>query len=586
MNSHVIRLLHTALVHYAPLNCVFVLAGIASLIGTFVHVEAREGYVHAVVATDHAAASKAGLSVLKMGGNVVDAAIASSFALSVVRPASCGIGGGGFMVIWNAETQQATALDYRETAPAAATRDMFLTRTDTGTEPDSVRAGRAVGVPGTVAGLCFAADHYGTLPLKTLLAPAIRLANDGVAIDAHDRRVQKMILKTVGEYREYKDKFGPLVRLYLNRGVPWQPDDRFHSPQLKLLRLIASQGQNAFYRGKVANAVIRQVRQHDGILAPEDLSSFAPTIREPIRGRFRRSTVYSMPPPSSGGIAVIQTLQTLGQWEDQSGLSLNGLGHNSAGYIHIVAEALKHAFADRSRFLGDTDFVTVPVKQLISQGYASHTAAKIDRFQVHDMNVYGRFFNNDDSGTSHISIIDAQGNAVACTETINLRYGSFVVVPEYGIVLNNEMDDFSARPGEPNSFGLLQSEANAIQPGKKPLSSMAPAIVVRDDRAVFVSGASGGPRIISATLQVMLNHLVFGMKPEPAVTAPRFHHQWFPDALMLESGFQNPVWASLKQKGHRLKRISTVGFNQSVSRFAGKLHGASDPRKYGRSAGL
>ncbi len=585
-NSRVIRLLQASLRHDTRLHCGFALAEIAILICMIVRVEANDVYAHAVVATDHVAASEAGLMVLKLGGNVVDAAVASSFALSVVRPASCGIGGGGFMVIWNVETQQATALDYREIAPAAATRDMFIEPAGTGAEPDSVRGGRAIGIPGTVAGLCFAADRHGTLPLKTLLAPAIRLAKDGVEIDAHDRQVQQMILKTVDEYGKYKENFAPLVRLYLNRGVPWKPGDRFHSPQLELLQLIASHGRNAFYRGEVANAVIRQVEQHNGILSAEDLSSFAPKIRKPVHGRFRNSTIYSMPPPSSGGIALIQTLQTLGRWEDQSSSSLNALGHNSAGYIHIVAEAMKHAFADRSRFLGDTDFVTVPVKQLLSQDYANHIAAKIDRSQVRNMNVYGRFFNKDDSGTSHISIIDAQGNAVACTETINLRYGSFVVVPEYGIVLNNEMDDFSARPGEPNAFGLLQSEANAIQPGKKPLSSMTPTIAVRDGRAVFASGASGGPRIISATLQVTLNHLVFGMKPQPAVAAPRFHHQWYPDALMLESGFQKPVWASLQQKGHCLQRISTAGVNQSVSGLSGKLHGASDPRKYGLPAGF
>jgi gamma-glutamyltranspeptidase/glutathione hydrolase len=311
-----------------------------------------------------------------------------------------------------------------------------------------------------------------------------------------------------------------------------------------------------------------------------------PKVREPVQGGFRGHLIFSMPPPSSGGIALIQTLQTLEHWERSADTVLQDLGHNSADYIHVVAEAMKHAFADRSRFLADADFVAVPVRQLLSPEYAARTAAKIDLTRVANQNAYGRFFNGDDSGTSHISIIDAKGNAVACTETINLEYGSFVVVPEYGIVLNNEMDDFSARPGEPNAFGLLQSEANAIEPGKKPLSSMSPTIAVRDGRAIFASGASGGPRIISATLQVTLNHLMFAMMPDRAVAAQRFHHQWYPNVLRLESGIRKEIELALRQKGHRVETISTSGVNQSVSARAGNLRGASDPRKHGRPAGF
>ena len=562
------------------------LTGVVILLGTLMRVEGDEGYAHAVVATDHPAASKAGLTVLKHGGNVVDAAVAASFALSVVRPASCGIGGGGFMVIWDAETQQATALDYRETAPAAANREMFSASVTIGTESGSVRGGQAVGVPGTVAGLTFAARRYGSLPLKKLIAPAIRLAAEGVEVDEHDRQVQQQVLSTIRKHTKYKTEYAPLIRLYLNHGVRWKTGDRFHSPQLPLLRLLADHGRNAFYRGEVADAIVREVTRHGGILSADDLSSFEPGVRKPVRGRFRGCTILSMPPPSSGGIALIQTLQTLKQWEVRSRSSLRDLGHNSAEYVHVVTEAMKHAFADRSRFLGDADFVTVPVKTLLSNEHAARTASRIDGSQTGAAHTYGKFFSNDDSGTSHISVIDAQGNAAACTETINLRYGSFVVVPECGIVLNNEMDDFSARPGQPNAFGLLQSEANSIQPGKRPVSSMAPTIAVRDGRALFASGASGGPRIISATVQVTLNHLVFEMPPGQAVAAPRFHHQWYPDVLRLESGFSEPVRISLQQKGHRLESILRSGVNQSVSGFGSDLHGASDPRKYGRPAGF
>jgi len=542
-------------------------------------------YSNAIVATDHPAASKAGLQILRQGGSVVDAAVASSFALSVVRPASCGIGGGGFMVIWNAESQQAIALDYRESAPAAAIRDMFAAAN--GPESASVRGGRAIGIPGTVAGLCYAAEHYGTLPLATLLTPAIRLATIGVEIDEYDRAIQRRVLKTIGSQSGYSQRYAALVHLYLNDGIPWKSGNRFRSPQLPVLKRIAEHGPHAFYRGDVAKAILRESDEHGGILSAEDLTNYVPKVRNPVSGQFRDATVLSMPPPSSGGIALIQVLQALEQWETQTQSSLKDLKHNSDEYIHVISEAAKHAFADRSRFLGDSDFVRVPAKQLTSLAYAAQTAAKIDRSKVRPPNSYGRYFNSDDSGTSHISIIDGNGNAVSCTETINLTFGSFVVVPEYGIVLNNEMDDFSARPGQPNAFGLLQSKANSVDPGKKPLSSMTPAIAIRDGRAVFASGASGGPRIISATVQVTLNHLVFEMTPQQAVTAPRFHHQWFPDVLNLESGFADSVRNSLSHKGHRLKSISAAGVNQAVSLDPnGQLRGASDPRKHGQAAGF
>lgn len=542
-----------------------------------------EEFTQAAVATDHPAASQAGLQVLQQGGNVVDAAVAASFALSVVRPASCGVGGGGFMMIWDAEAGTAVALDYRETAPQAATRIMFADQDRP--ESASVRGGRAVAVPGTVAGLCFAAEQYGSLPLADLLAPAIRLAEEGVEIDEHDQATQAYVLNLIRRHRGYRRTYEPLIRLYLNNGVAWEPADRFHSPQLPLLRIIASQGAAAFSTGAVAEAIVSTVQNHGGILTAADLRSFAPRVRTPVQGTFRDTTLLSMPPPSSGGIALIQILQTLEQWEQQSQSTLTDAGHNSPAYIHVVSEAMKHAFADRSRYLGDADFVDVPQQLLLSPDHTKQTASAIDLDSVRDTREYGHYFNGDDSGTSHLSIIDRHGNAVACTETINLAFGSFVVVPEYGIILNNEMDDFSARPGEPNAFGLMQSELNSIEPGKRPLSSMTPTIAVRDGRAVLASGASGGPRIISSTLQVVLNELVFGMHPVPAVAAPRFHHQWFPNVLNMEDGFSDPVQRALKERGHRLRSISAAGVNQTVSFDGTVLRAASDPRKHGRPAG-
>ena len=544
-------------------------------------------FARGVVAADHAAASEAGAEMLRRGGNVVDAAVATSFALSVVRPASCGIGGGGFMVIWNAQQQTAVALDYRERAPAASTREMF---TDLGPtefrESASVRSGKANAIPGTVAGLCFAAEKYGTLPLATLLEPAIRLARDGFEIDEHDIAAQSSALSKFERYPGYSTEFSLLRKLYLNDGVAWKIGDRFHSPQLPTLLRIAAEGPRGFYQGEVATAICAASGQLGGILTAADLSEMAPVVRAPLQDDYRGRRILTMPPASSGGVALLQTIQSLEHWEKLSGKSLSDLGHNSADYVHVVAEAMKHAFADRAEYLGDTDFVDVPIQKLISDDYASQIASKIMMNKTLPPNAYGRFFSKPDSGTSHFSVIDKQGNAVACTETINLTYGSFVVVPHWGILLNNEVDDFAARPGEPNAFGLLQSEANTIAPGKKPLSSMTPTIVLQNGKAIYATGASGGPRIISATIQSTLNHLVFGMTPDSAVSSPRFHHQWFPNELLLEPSLRASVATDLERRGHTIVGSDGLAACQAASKSETELRGGSDPRKHGAPAGF
>ncbi|MEQ9406842.1 MAG: gamma-glutamyltransferase [Fuerstiella sp.] len=573
----------------------FILRSLLSILLTVVLVFGLRGKVraeepvwqHAVVAADHPAASEAGAEILRRGGNVVDAAVATSFALSVVRPASCGIGGGGFMLIWDASAKQATALDYRETAPAAATADMFREDGSSDTkEAASVRGGKAVATPGTVAGLCYAAEHYGSLPLSVLLEPAIRLATEGVPVDEHDINVQRSTLAKLSRYAGYQQRFALLKKLYLNDGRPWGPGDRFYSPQKSVLERIAAEGPKAFYEGDVAAALVRAVHQENGILTTQDLSRTAPVVRQPLVGSFHDATVMSMPPASSGGVALLQTVQSLEHWERQAGRQLSSLGQNSADYVHVVTEAMKHAFADRAEYLGDTDFVKVPLSRLLSEDYARQIASRIDLQHTLPAERYGRFFAAQDGGTSHFSVIDKAGNAVACTETINLTFGSFVVVPDYGIVLNNQIDDFAARPGEPNAFGLMQSRANAIAAGKKPLSSMTPTIVIRDGQATFVAGASGGPRIISATIQATLNHLVFQKSPAEAVAAPRFHHQWFPNELLLEPALFEVQGNALRQRGHLIKRNSSLAASQAASRNASGLHGGSDPRKHGTPAGF
>ncbi len=544
-------------------------------------------FEHAVVAADHLAASQAGVEILKKGGNVVDAAVATGFALSVVRPASCGIGGGGFMVIWDAEKKRGIALDYREQAPARATRDMYVDPQDPQKVlPDSSEhGGLAIAVPAHVAGLCHALREYGTLDLPTVLAPAIRLCRAGVAVDASDIAIQKEVLQDFADHPAYREKFAALYRLYANNGKPWKAGDRFYSPLREVLERIAKEGSAGFYRGPVAEAIVAEIARGNGLVTLDDLAAIKPVVREPLAGTFGPNTVLSMPPPSSGGVALIETLNILSALEARHpDAGLDKLGHNSPSYLHLLAESFKHAFADRATFLGDADFAKVPVSRLVSGKYAAELAARIDLAKTQPRERYGRFAVPDDGGTSHFSILDAKGNAVACTETINTHFGSYVVEPKYGIILNNEMDDFTSHPGVPNAFGLIQSEANSIAPGKRPLSSMTPTILVRDGRAEFVVGASGGPRIITATVQVLLNMARYEMSPRTAVDESRIHHQWAPDELQLEEN--SLATPELKAMGHKLRVGNDGAVVQAAARTRdGRVHGASDRRKGGREAG-
>ncbi|MBI3865886.1 MAG: gamma-glutamyltransferase [Planctomycetia bacterium] len=548
---------------------------------------AEDSYPHAVVAADHVAASEAGLEMLKRGGNVVDAAVATGFALSVVRPASSGIGGGGFMVIWDAKRQRAVALDYRERAPARATRTMYVNPRDPKkVVPDaSEHGGLAIAVPGHVAGLCFALREYGTLDLKTVLAPAIRMCRDGVPVDRHDLYIQKDVAKDFANHADYGERFAALQRLYVNGGKLWAKDDRFFSPLQKVLERIAAQGPDGFYKGEVAEAIVAETQRCGGLLTLDDLASMKPVVREPLRDELGEHIIFTMPPPSSGGVALIETLHLLSAAtvrHPQAGLQKSAA--DSPLYLHVLAEAFKHSFADRAAWLGDADFVKVPVARLISRDYSERLALRLELNTTQPPEAYGRFTTPDDGGTSHFSILDTEGNAVACTETVNTHFGSFVVEPKFGVVFNNEMDDFTSLPGTRNAFGLIQSEANSIEPGKRPLSSMTPTIVVRQGKAEFVVGASGGPRIITATTQVLLNMMRFGQPPSAAVDAPRIHHQWSPDLLEIEKTAL-PA-AELEKLGHKLRTRTDSAIVQAASRTAdGHVQGASDRRKGGRAVG-
>lgn len=543
-------------------------------------------YRRIAIAADHPEASQAGLEVHRAGGNVVDVAAAVGFALSVARPESSGLGGGGFMVIWDAEQRRPVAIDYRERAPAAAEREMFL---DDNGDPiaELSRTGPlAAAVPHHVAGLCYAVEKYGRLDLKTVLAPAIRLAENGVMLDENSARIRRETQELFEKNPELKTQYAAFYRLYLNDGKPLQAGEKIPSPQAPLLRLIASRGAKGFYEGEAAEAFVAEMRRSGGRITLDDLKSARPTERDALQTDYVDGTVVTMPPPSSGGVALIETLNILSAFECRHPEERAALRErNSLPFRHLLVEAMKHSFADRATFLGDPDYADVPTAELIDADYADELAAEIRLDATQPIEAYGRTLPVGDAGTTHFSVIDSAGNAVACTETINLTFGSYVVVPETGLLLNNEMDDFAAKPGTPNAFGLVQSEAAAIGPGRRPLSSMTPTIFVRDGKAALAVGASGGPRIITATTQVFLNCVRFGMTPQAAVDAPRQHHQWLPNHVLLEPSLWQSAAEGLKERGHEVRCEKSIGVSQLVTRSADGLRAASDPRKGGQPAG-
>lgn len=540
-------------------------------------------YQHGAVAADHIAASTAGVETLKQGGNVIDAAVATAFALSVVRPASSGLGGGGFLLYWDAEKQEATAFDYRERAPLAATAEMFSKLPEKERGRASQEGILAAGVPGEIVGLCTIHEKHGKLPLATVLAPALRLATEGVEIDAHDISIQRSMLREWKDHPERQTAFPLLWERYLNNGVPWKTGERFFSPQRPALEALIKDGVASARNGEIAHAVLVESQRRNGILTVDDLQHMAPIERRPLRSTFHGYEVLTMPPPSSGGIALLQTLHILEAWEQRAGKLWKAL--SDADRLQVLIEAQKHAFADRAEYLGDADFVAVPMAEMLSRKYAARQSETIELSRTRAAEAYGRTFLPDDAGTTHFCVMDERGNAVACTETINTTFGSLVVEPKFGIVLNNEMDDFTALPGQPNAFGLRQSAANAIAPGKKPLSSMTPTIVLKEGRPHFVAGASGGPRIITATTQVLLQMLEFHQSAATAVALPRSHHQWQPHEMLLEPILYRELQTVMEQRGHQVKSASSLAASQALRWTPAGIDAGSDPRKHGHPSG-
>ncbi|GJD49112.1 Glutathione hydrolase proenzyme [Methylobacterium crusticola] len=531
---------------------------------------------HGMVASQEAKATRVGVDVLKRGGNAVDAAVAVGFALAVTLPKAGNLGGGGFMMVHLAARNETVALDYRETAPAAAARDMFL---DPSGAPDpraSTATGRAVGVPGTVRGLAEALARYGSgrFSLADLIAPAEALAREGIAVDEDLADSLPRAAARLGAW--------PSTRaVFFNGTRPFGWGERLVQPDLAAtLRAIQAGGPDAFYQGPVAERIADAVRAAGGVMTPADLAGYRVAVRRPVRGSYRGYDVVAMPPPSSGGVHLIEILNIL------EGFDLGASGAGGAASVHLLAEAMKQAYADRATFLGDPDRVKVPVAGLTAKPYAALLRSRIDpdRARPAEAVKAGDPLPFEPDQTTHFSVVDRDGNAVSNTYTLNFSYGLGLVAEGTGILLNNEMDDFSAKPGAQNAYGLVGGDANAVAPGARPLSSMTPTFLFRDGRLVLVTGSPGGSRIISTVLQVVVNLIDFRMNLAEAVAAPRIHHQWRPDALLVETGLSPDTLALLRQRGHRVVVGSTSGSANSVLVAPEGLAGAADPRQRGTLA--
>lgn len=529
-----------------------------------------------MVVSQEAVASQVGAEILAKGGNAVDAAVATGFALAVTLPQAGNLGGGGFMLVHLAKGDKTIAIDYREVAPRAATADLFVSANGT-VDPELSRfSHRSAGVPGTVAGLALAQKKYGSLPLAAVMAPAIRLAEQGI-------EVTRPLAFSLGEAAPRLKKFPAAAGYYLRpNGEPLTPGRHWKQSDLaRTLRQIAHQGPQAFYTGHIAARIVAEMKAHDGLITARDLAEYQPVERAPVTGTYRGYQVVAMPPPSSGGVHLIQMLNVLEGW------NLTDLGHNSAAYLHRLIETMRRAYADRGEYLGDPDFVQVPVAELTSKEYAAHLREGIDLAHATPSAAVAPNLKlpAESPQTTHFTVWDRQGNVVSNTYTLNFSYGSGIAVAGAGFLLNNEMDDFSAQPGTPNAYGLIGGSANAIAARKRPLSSMTPAILFKDGKPVLATGSPGGPVIITAVLQTVLNVVDFGMNVAEAAAQPRIHHQWQPDQVFYETGIGPDTLNLLHGMGHTLVHSPrTLGRTQTIASDGTLLYGANDTRWPGGAA--
>jgi gamma-glutamyltranspeptidase/glutathione hydrolase len=541
---------------------------------------------HAVVASVHELASRAGVEMMQAGGNAVDAAVATGFALAVVHPQAGNLGGGGFMLIRLADGVT-HFVDYREKAPAKATANMYLDAQGNVIPNESLVGYKAIGVPGSVAGMAYAQKKYGKLPLERVMAPSIRLARDGFPLaweDAQDLRDRDLA------------KFPQSRRIFQRDGNYYQPGEIFRQPELAQTLERIEKNPNDFYRGAMAREIATEVQKGGGLISAEDLANYEVKEREPIRGTYRGYEIISAPPPSSGGVALMEILNIL------EGYDLSKYGNRSAEAIHLTSEAFRRAFFDRADFLGDPDFSKIPVAQLIDKKYGvawresinpEHASlskelkrpgvfAELERYAELNASPWTGF---EPENTTHYSVVDPEGDAVAVTTTLNDSFGSRVTV--LGFLLNDEMDDFASKQGVPNVYGLIQGPANAIGPGKRPLSAMTPTIVLKDGKLFLVLGSPGGPTIITTVANIVTGVVDFGLDIQEAVNAPRFHHQWLPDTLFLEQGISPDTRHLLEGKGHKLVMRHLWGDGEciAVDLKTGERLGASDGRNNGKAVG-
>jgi gamma-glutamyltranspeptidase/glutathione hydrolase len=529
---------------------------------------------HAMVTAQEPLAADVGVEVLKAGGNAIDAAVAVGFALAVTHPFAGNLGGGGFLLARFADGRT-TFIDFREAAPASSSRNMYL---DANGQPtrDSIEGWRASGVPGSVRGFELAHSKYGRKSWAELLRPAVELARNGFPVSyglAESLRGARNLTKSPES-----------TRIFLKGGSFYEAGDVLRQPELAhTLDRIVRLGGNGFYTGETARTLAAEMKKNGGLITEADLEQYRAVERKPLEGDYKGYHIITAPPPSSGGIGILQMLGML----ENSGYEKTGWG--AAATIHYMAEVMRRYYADRSEYLGDPDFYKVPVRALLDPAYIRSRAATIDREHAtpSDQLGPGQLPAKESTETTHFNVVDSEGNAVAVTYTLNGGYGNGVTVPGLGFLLNNEMDDFAAKPGAPNMFGLVQGEANAIQPHKRPLSSMTPTIVTRDGKLALVLGAPGGSRIITAVMQVFLNVVDFGLNVQDAVDAPRFHHQWRPDRLEFEWGYSPDTIALLKQRGHNIEdlKYTVIARVDAIRLNGGWIEGGSDGRGVGKAAG-
>ena len=529
---------------------------------------------HGMVVSQDSQATRVGLDVLESGGNAIDAAVAIGFTLAVTVPKAGNIGGGGFMLVHLAGSNQNMAIDYRETAPAATAADIFLGPDQQADPAKSRDSGLGVGVPGTVAGLSLALGHFGSgkFTLAELISPAARLARDGIAI-------KDDLLDSLQREQQRLSRWPTAARIFLKPdGTAPAAGDKLVQPELaEVLKAIGREGPGAFYGGPIADKIVASVRQAGGLMTRRDLENYAPVMRRPVYGSYRGYDVVSMPPPSSGGVHLLEMLNIL------EGYPSGVIGSGSATALHLKLEAMKLAYADRAEFLGDSDSVDVPVERLISKNHAMKLREKIDvRHATPSRQIRPEVPSG--GNTTHFSVVDDAGNAVANTYSLNFNFGLGLVAAGTGILLNNELDDFAAKPGAPNAFGLVGGAANAPGPGKRPLSSMTPTIVFKDNAPVLVTGAPGGSRIITTVLQVIVNTIDGHMSVGDAVSAPRLHHQWSPDEVVVEPHFPPDQVRALTAMGHTVRADSLFGSAHSIAIAPATMTGAADLRARGAAA--